>query len=187
MTRQVPASRFCRLAPLTVFLALIPLAALPARAQTSAFDARAIDMRPLFQVQAVGNTIAGKPFEVDLFVYRGGGDVLAASVATDFAGRATSDRIGRGLGTRPQVMALNGAFLENHILQQRGGCGTPAPDYVNHYTLTYYGQKNNNQLTVGGDFRDCPAETRAILNAICLYLWQTIETPIEYCPQPVVP
>lgn len=168
-------------------LALLPVLALPAMAQTDAFDARAIDMRPLVQVQAVGTTFAGKPLEVDVFVYRGGAAVLASSVAIDVAGRTTTDRIGRGLGDREKVMAMNGAFLRNHVLQQAGDCGHPAPDHVERYTLTYYGQKNNRQITVGGDYRDCPAETRAILDAVCLFLWQAIESPIEYCAEPIVP
>jgi hypothetical protein len=177
--------RALRLSVLSAVLALVAITgAAPALAQTSAFDARSIDMRPLVQVQGVGATFAGRPFEVDLFIYRGGGAFLVSSVATDLAGRFSTDRVGRGLGDRSEVAGLNGTFLANRILQQTGGCGTPAPDYVEHYTLTYYGQKNNRQITVGGDYRECPAEVREIMDAICLYLWQTIESPIEYCSQP---
>lgn len=186
MSRQVAAFR--RLLPVLGFaLSVLSLASLPVRAQTSVFDTRELDMRPLVQVQAIGTTFAGKPFEVDVFVYRGGADVLASSVATDPSGRDTTDRVGRGLGSRADVMTLNGAFLRNHVLQQRGDCGNPAPDHVERYVFTYYGQKNSRQLTVGGDYRDCPQETREILDAVCAYLWQTIEAPIEYCADPILP
>lgn len=159
----------------------------PASAQTSVFDARALDLRPLVQVQAVGSTLAGRPFEVDVFLYRGGASVLAASIADDPSGATTSDRIGRGLGTRDEVAAMNGRFIAHRILQTQGNCGHPAPDYVSRYTVTYYGQKNSRQFTVGGDYTGCPADTRAILDAICAFLWQTIDAPIEYCPRPVLP
>ena len=142
--------RALRLFGLSAVLALAAIAlATPALAQTSAFDARAIDMRPLVQVQGVGATFAGRPFEVDLFIYRGGGAFLVSSVATDLAGRFSTDRIGRGLGDRSEMAGLNGTFLSNRILQQSGDCGGPAPDYVERYTLTYYGPKNNRQITVG--------------------------------------
>jgi hypothetical protein len=169
------------------FASLVAVLATPATAQTSAFDARLIDMRPLVQVQAAGTTFAGKPFEVDVFIYRGGADVLASSVGIDVAGRDTTDRIASGLGDRAQMMALNGTFLRNHVLQQAGDCGSPAPDHVERYTLTYYGQKNNRQITVGGDYRGCPDETRAIFDAVCAYLWETVEAPIEYCAEPIAP
>lgn len=155
-------------------------AALPAEAQID--DITRYNLRPLIQLHAVGSDIIGQPFETDVFIYQGGPVFLAYTAAT-----GNACRVGRGVATSQQLMALNQALATSRVGQQRGGCGSPAPDYVGVYALTWYGKQRVRTLTAGGDYTRCPEDVRRILDATCEIIWAVLGPSPEVCvPHPPV-
>jgi hypothetical protein len=161
---------------LALRLCLIALAAASLPAQGQIDDITRFNMRPLVQLHAVGNDIAGRPFETDVFIYQGGPTFLAYTAAT-----GNACRVDRGVATQQQLMALNQALASNRVGQQRSGCGSPAPDYVGTYALTWYGKQRVKTITAGGNYTTCPDEFLRILNATCDFIWAVLGPAPEVC------
>ena len=155
------------------FIALVA-ASLPAQGQID--DITRYNMRPLLQLHAVGNDLVGQPFETDVFIYQGGPVFLAYTAAT-----GNACRVDRGVATQQQLMDLNRALATSRVGQQRGGCGSPAPDYVRTYALTWYGKQRVKTIATGGNYTDCPAEVQRILNATCQFIWDVLGPAPEIC------
>jgi hypothetical protein len=164
--------------PIRLTLMALLLCASAVRAQPEV-DVTKHDMHPLIQLHATGATIAGAPFESDVFIYRGGPTFLAYTQAPD------STRVARGVATPQQLMTLNQALTAARVGQQRGNCGQPAPDYVEQYALTWNGAKGRLRMIVtGGDYSDCPADVIRILNATCEFIWSVLGPSPEVCTPP---
>ena len=159
---------------LRLCLILLAVASLPAQAQID--DITRYNMRPLIQLHAVGSDIAGGSFETDVFIYQGGPVFLAYTAATGDA-----CRVDRGVATAQQLMELNRALATSRVGQQRGGCGSPAPDYVSNYALTWYGKQRVRTLTAGGDYTGCPEDVQRILDAACDFIWKVLGPAPEVC------
>lgn len=142
-------------------------------------DVARFDMHPLAQIHAAGSDLAGNPFEVDLFVYRGGPTFLAYSAET-----GNAQRVARAVATPRALMALNQAFAAGRVGQQRGGCGSPVPDQVETRVLTWYGKQRGRTIPVGGDYSDCPADLVRLFDAVCEFVWETLGPTLEYCVPP---
>lgn len=153
---------------------LLAAASLPAQAQID--DITRYNLRPLLQLHAVGSDIIGRPFETDVFIYQGGPVFLAYTAATGDA-----CRVDRGVATPQQLMELNRALAASRVGQQRGGCGSPAPDYVSTYALTWYGKQRVRTITAGGDYTGCPEDVQRILNAACDFIWAVLGPAPEVC------
>ena len=162
-------------------LALIVLSALSvpaARAQVLENPSR-LDLRPLLQLTGVGNDIAGGAFESDVLITRGGAVFLLYSAET-----GNAQRVDRGVAIREQLVTLNQALARARVAQQRGGCGEPAPDGVSTYTLVWSGKSRTRQISVGGIYRDCPANTQAVFDAVCTFVWEVLGPTPELCVPP---
>jgi hypothetical protein len=166
----------------SVILTLTALAflAVPARAQRIPNLAK-YDARPLLRVQAVGSSIAGVPFETDIFVYRGGPVFFMHSAE----GNDDSARSDRAVASTKALSQLNLELGQARVGQQRGTCGEPAADYVAEYTVTWYGDGRLKTFMVGGNHQDCSPEIRRIMDAICAFSWNTLGSAIELCAPPV--
>ena len=165
---------------LAIRMALAALAACSAAAQAQQeIDVTKFDMHPLVQIHGTGADLIGKPFEVDIFVYRGGPTFLAYSAET-----GNARRVARAVAAPQALMALNQAFAAGRVGQQRGDCGSPAPDYVSARALTWYGKQRVRTIPAGGDYSDCPAEVVRIFDAVCAFVWQTLGPTVEYCVPP---
>ncbi|HEX6898472.1 MAG TPA: hypothetical protein VF789_02120 [Thermoanaerobaculia bacterium] len=159
---------------LRIGVLLLAVAALPAEGQID--DITRYNMRPLIQLHAVGSDIAGGSFETDVFIYQGGPVFLAYTAAT-----GNACRVERGVATPQHLMDLNRALAASRVGQQRGGCGSPAPDYVSAYALTWYGKQRVKTITAGGNYTDCPADVQRIFNATCEFIWDVLGPAPEVC------
>jgi hypothetical protein len=140
------------------------------------------DMRPLLRVQAAGADIAGGVLETDVVIHRGGPTLFAATAVTG----GGSARVERALPDAEALRALKQALARSHVGRLRGGCGTPAPDHIARYTLVWYGQGGRTRtLQVGGVYDDCPEPVEDVFDAVCAYLWDTLESAIEHCAPPL--
>lgn len=156
---------------------VLALAAVPAAAR---IDVTRLNMRPLIQLHAEGADIIGAPFQSDVFIYQGGFTVLAYSAETGNARRVAS-----GVASPQQLMALNQALAGGQVGQQTGHCGSPAPDYVETYALTWYGKQRVRTIPAGGIYTDCPAAVVRIFNATCEFIWAVLGPSPEVCvPNP---
>lgn len=167
--------RVLRLVLLT--LAALSVLSIPARAQRIDNLAK-YDARPLLRIQAMGSSFAGVPFETDVFVYRGGPVFLMHSAESDSA------RSDRAVASAKLLAELNRALAEARVGRQRGTCGDGAPDYVSEYTVTWYGDGRLKTFRAGGNYQNCSAEIRRIMDAICTFSWQTLGSAIELCVPP---
>jgi hypothetical protein len=163
----------------TLQLALLALAvaALPARGQIG--DITKYNMRPLIQLHLNGADFIGRPFQGDIFIYQGGPTFLSYKGANGADVRAES-----GVATREELVALNQALARARVGQQRGNCGTPAPDFVSQYALTWYGTQRVRTIPAGGNFSACPAEVVEIYNATCEFIWSVLGPQVEICVVP---
>lgn len=164
-----PAFRFTLLALLA--------AALPAGAEVGS-TAR-YDMHPLIQLHATGADFVGKPFQTDVFIYRGGPTFFSYSAQTGNASRVAS-----GVATPEQLAALNQALARARVGRQTGNCGSPAPDYVAEYDLTWYGKQRVRTIPAGGDYSRCPAEVAQVFHATCEFIWDVLGPSPEICAPP---
>jgi hypothetical protein len=160
-----------------LLLALVlALAAVPA----AAVDVTRLNMRPLIQLHAEGSDITGSPFQTDIFIYQGGFTVLAYTAATGDA-----RRVARGVASPAALMALNQALAGGQVGQQTGRCGSPAPDYVETYALSWYGKQRMRTIPAGGNYTDCPAAVVRIFDATCGFIWAVLGPSPEICvPNP---
>ncbi|HKV07814.1 MAG TPA: hypothetical protein VJ725_06740 [Thermoanaerobaculia bacterium] len=163
---------------LPVLLILSALGAPAAWAQILDSPSR-LDLRPLLQLTGVGNDIAGGELEADVLITRGGAVFLMYSAAT-----GNAQRVDRGVATREQLVTLNQALARARVGQQQGGCGDPAPDGISTYTLLWNGKSRTRQLSVGGIYLDCPAETRQVFDAVCTFVWDVLGPAPELCIPP---
>lgn len=163
----------------TLQLALLALAAaaLPARGQIG--DITKYNMRPLIQLHLNGADFIGRPFQGDVFIYQGGPTFLSYKGANGSDVRSES-----GVATREQLVALNQALARSRVGQQRGNCGSPAPDFVSQYALTWYGTQRVRTIPAGGNFSTCPAEVVEIYNATCEFIWSVLGPQVEICVVP---
>jgi hypothetical protein len=159
-------------------LAALTILPIPARAQNIP-NLSKYDARPLLRVQAVGSSIAGVPFETDVFVYRGGPVFFMHS-----ADNGDSARSDRAVASSKALAQLNLELGQARVGQQRGTCGEPAADYIAEYTVTWYGDARLKTFMVGGNHQDCSPEIRRIMDAICAFSWQTLGSAIELCAPP---
>jgi hypothetical protein len=135
------------------------------------------DQRPLLRLQAVGWDFFGEPFEVNVAIDRGGPTLFASDYET-----GPSCRIEHVVGDERALRELNQALARHQVGRQRGNCGYAAPDYVERYSLTWYGLGGRvHTLQVGGIYGDCKPDVVAIFDAACNYLWQTVGDVVEYC------
>lgn len=161
---------------ITAVLAIVPV---PSRAERIP-NLSKYDSRPLLRIQAVGTTFAADPFETDIFIYRGGPVFLMHSTEI-----GDEQRTSRGVASPEVLSQLNETLSLARVGRQRGQCGDAAPDFVAQYTVTWYGQDQRAKtFVVGGNYQDCPAETRRILDAICAFTWETLGSAIELCAPP---
>jgi hypothetical protein len=163
-------------------LAVLIACAAAARAEQELplVDVTKHDMHPLVQLHAVGSDIIGKPFETDVFIYRGGPTFLAYTAET-----GNARRVARGVATPQALMALNQALAAARVGQQTGNCGGPAPDYVSQYALTWYGAKQRvRTIQAGGNYTDCPSEVIRIFDATCGFIWSVLGPSPEICVPP---
>ncbi|HKV13279.1 MAG TPA: hypothetical protein VJ725_34380 [Thermoanaerobaculia bacterium] len=164
---------------LPVLLILAALAAPALRAQVLENPSR-LDLRPLLQLTGVGNDIAGGELESDVLITRGGAVFFLYSAET-----GSAQRVDRGVATREQLVTLNQALARARVAQQRGGCGDPAPDGISTYTLLWNGKSRTRQISVGGIYLDCPADTRQVFDAVCTFVWDVLGPTPELCVPPV--
>jgi hypothetical protein len=140
------------------------LGAPAARAQQEV-DVTKHDMHPLLQLHVFGSDFAGEPIEADVFIYRGGPTFLAFTQDTD------TRRVERGVASLQELMTLNQALAAARVGQQRGNCGSPVPDFITGYALTWYGAQGRlRTIPVGGDFKSCPAPVVQIFDATCDFI-----------------
>lgn len=147
--------------------------------QAQSIDVTRLNMRPLVQLHAEGVDFTGKPFQTDVFIHQGGYNLLAYSADT-----GNASRVARGVATPQQLVALNQALAAGRVGRQTGGCGDPAPDFVNRYGFTWYGKQRVKTFTVGGDFTDCPGEVIRIMNATCQFIWSVLGPSPQICVPP---
>ena len=93
----------------------------------------------------------------------------------------SAQRVDRGVATRAQLVTLNQALARARVAQQRGGCGDPAPDGVSTYTLVWNGKNRTRQISVGGNYQDCPANTQEVFDAVCTFVWDVLGPTPELC------
>lgn len=155
-------------------LLALAAAALPARAEVGS-TAR-YDMHPLIQLHANGADFVGKPFQTDVFIYRGGPVFFSYSAQTGNAARVNS-----AVATPEQLATLNQALARAQVGRQTGGCGSPAPDYVQEYGLTWYGKQRVRTITAGGNYSHCPAAVAQIFQATCEFIWDVLGPSPEIC------
>jgi hypothetical protein len=160
-----------------LFAALALAAALPAAAQID--DITRYDLHPLIQLHLNGSDLIGRPFQGDVFIYQGGPTFLSYKGANGNDVRAQS-----GVATAQQLADLNQALARARVGQQRGNCGTPAPDYVSRYALTWYGKQRVRTIPAGGNFSTCPAEVVDIFNATCEFIWSVLGPAPWVCVTP---
>ena len=155
-------------------LAALAVLALPAGAQVG--STTKYDMRPLIQLHATGSDFVGKPFQTDVFIYRGGPVFFSYKAETGDARRVAS-----AVATPEQLTALNQALARAQVGRQTGGCGSPAPDYVQEYDLTWYGPQRARTIPAGGDYSDCPEKVVQVFQATCEFLWTVLGPSPEIC------
>jgi len=160
-----------------LFAALALAAALPASAQID--DITRYDLHPLIQLHLVGSDFIGRPFQGDVFIYQGGPVFLSYKGANGTDVRSLS-----AVATARELADLNQALARAKVGQQRGNCGSPAPDYVSRYALTWYGKQRVRTIPVGGNFTACPAEVVDIMNATCEFIWAALGPQPEVCVTP---
>lgn len=157
--------------------ALALAAAFPARAQIG--DVTKYDLHPLIQLHLNGSDLIGRPFQGDVFIYRGGPVFLSYTGAN-----GNNNRVASGIATPEQLMELSRALARARVGQQTGNCGSPAPDYVSRYTLTWYGKQRVRTIPTGGNLSTCPAEVVEVYWATCELLWDVLGPSPEICPPP---
>jgi hypothetical protein len=162
---------------LTFALLILATAALPARGQVD--DITRYDLHPLIQLHLNGADFIGRPFQGDVFIYRGGPTFLSYKGANGADVRSES-----AVATPEQLAALGQALARARVGQQRGNCGSPAPDFVSRYALTWYGKQRVRTIPVGGDFSTCPAEVIEIYDATCEFIGSVLGPQIEVCVPP---
>jgi hypothetical protein len=150
---------------------------LPAGAQVG--STTRYDMHPLIQLHATGADFVGQPFQADVFLYRGGPAFFSYKAATGNASRVAS-----GVATPEQLAALNQALAQAQVGRQTGHCGSPAPDYVAEYDLTWYGRQRVKTIPAGGDYSHCPAEVVQVFQATCEFIWDVLGPSPEICVPP---
>ena len=163
----------------TLQLALLALAAAALPAQAEIGDITKYNLRPLIQLHLNGADFIGRPFQGDVFIYQGGPTFLSYKGAN-----GTDVRSESGVATREQLAALNQALARARVGQQRGNCGSPAPDFVSQYALTWYGTQRVRTIPAGGNFSTCPAEVVEIYNATCEFIWSVLGPQVEICVVP---
>lgn len=157
-------------------LALVA-AAIPAKAQID--DVTRFDLHPLIQFHLNGADFIGRPFQGDVFIYQGGPTFLSYKGANGADVRAES-----GVATAQDLAALQQALARARVGQQKGNCGSPAPDYVSQYALTWYGKQRVRTIPAGGNFTVCPTEVIEIYNATCEFIWSVLGPQPEVCVAP---
>lgn len=174
-----PTCRALRVALLAMATATTCLLSSPtARAvELPFYDPIRYDQRPLLRLQAVGWDFFGEPFEVNVAIERGGSTLFAS----DYEFGPTC-RVEHVVGEERALRELNQALARHQVARQRGNCGYAAPDYVERYSLTWYGVGGRvHTLQVGGIYGDCKPDVVAIFDAACNYLWQTVGDVVEFC------
>ena len=169
------ASRFALILPVA---ALVAVAAGPP-AQAQPIDVTKLNMRPLLQLHAEGTDFTGRPFQTDVFIHQGGYTLLAYSAET-----ANARRVARGVATPPDLMLLNQALAAGRVGQQTGRCGSPAPDYVSTYGITWHGKQRVKTFAVGGNYTTCSSEVNRIMDATCRFIWSVLGPSPEICVPP---
>ena len=164
---------------LTTSVALLVLTLGASAAGAQSIDPARLNMTPLIQLHAEGSDIIGRPFQGDVFIYLGGFTLLAYTSET-----GSSTRVARAVAARPQLMALNQALAASRVGQQRGNCGSPAPDYVATYALTWYGKQRVKTIPVGGNYTDCPDAVVRIFDATCEFIWSVLGPSPQVCVPP---
>ena len=163
----------------TLQLALLALAAAALPAQGQIGDITRYNMRPLIQLHLNGADFIGRPFQGDVFIYQGGPTFLSYKGANGTDVRAES-----AVATPQALAELNQALSRARVGQQRGNCGSPAPDFVSQYALTWYGAQRVRTIPAGGNFSTCPAEVVQVYNATCEFIWSVLGPQIEICVVP---
>ncbi len=158
---------------------LVALAATTATVQAQSIDVTKLNMKPLIQLHSEGTDFTGQPFQTDVFIHQGGYTLMAYTAAT-----GNARRVARGIAAQSQLMALNQALAAGQVGQQRGGCGSPAPDYVATYGLTWYGKQRVKTFVTGGNYVTCSPQVVRILDAVCRFTWSVLGPSPEVCAPP---
>lgn len=147
--------------------------------QAQSIDVTRLNMRPLIQLHADGADFTGKPFQTDVFIHQGGYTLLAYSAET-----GNANRVARGIATPADLRLLNQALAAGRAGQQTGRCGSPAPDYVGTYGVTWHGKQRVRSFNVGGDYTSCSSEMNRIMDATCRFIWSVLGPSPEFCVPP---
>jgi hypothetical protein len=144
-------------------------------------DTTKFDMHAFIQLNAVGIDLAGKPFESDVFIYRGGPTFLAYTAVTGDA-----RKVNRGIASTGQLKNLDRALTAARVDLRRDKCGGPAADGVRQYALTWFSAKGRaiNTIHIGGNYTSCPAKVRQIFDATCEFITSVLGPSPEVCVPP---
>jgi hypothetical protein len=144
----------------------------------AATDPPVYDMRPWLVLRASGSDFAGKPFETDAFIFRGGPTFVMSS-----RGEEPTAAL-RAVAQRGAMAGLRRALRDSHIGQQQGNCGQPMPDFIAGFELVWYPTEGPHQIAFGGDLSGCPKELQNALQGICSFLFDTVGPAFPACPLP---